>query len=592
MSLGIVFQFTFLNFEKAYAATNETVGNSQENSSAVLPAVQDTNANSSLPVVEDNSTVNSPVVSDSQTQSVDLTQTQNVTLPTVQNSDESNNSVNNIESAGVVWSGSILINSGNQYTNNPIVNLTLSGQHGVSADQMEFSNDNIAWSGYEAYATTKTWTLNSSTFGLKTVYVKFMQGVSESGAYSKAIGLVKVYDGNVTGVDQNYIKSLTTLSANWTNFPDMGNGVDKYEYAIGTTIGATDILPWTNNSLSLTVTNSGLILTEGVTYYFSVKIFDDSSVASNIISSDGAIVDTIAPQVLSATTASPNIINLTFSEAIDPASLDMSKIIISGGASSYTINAFIINPSDNTLASIYLQDNLAGNDTPTINFDNNVFSDLAGNENTTQSVLATDGIAPSTPLNFHIISGVGYIDLSWTGNPDSDGVVAYEIWRASCPFVYYYTVLAPTTTFRDYSVTNGVTYYYQVRAKDAAGNLSPLLAQDQSLSGMSYAVYAPTTKVSSIRPAIASATIETTQAPEATTNPTPTTTPEKPGAVQGNSTSSESSPTNWPLIIGIVLAGLVVLFWIYYWYISWKESRNKKINTIKTKPKTRAQKKK
>ena len=46
------------------------------------------------------------------------------------------------------------------------------GRHGSGVAKMQFSNDNTTWSGWETYATTKSWTLASGD-GLKTVYAQF-----------------------------------------------------------------------------------------------------------------------------------------------------------------------------------------------------------------------------------------------------------------------------------------------------------------------------------------------------------------------------------------------------------------------------------
>ncbi|MDP6958629.1 MAG: Ig-like domain-containing protein, partial [Planctomycetota bacterium] len=65
---------------------------------------------------------------------------------------------------------SLLINGGSTYTATTGVTLSLSA---VGASEMRFKNgSNGSWSGYEAYATTKSWTLEN-TQGMRTVYVQF-----------------------------------------------------------------------------------------------------------------------------------------------------------------------------------------------------------------------------------------------------------------------------------------------------------------------------------------------------------------------------------------------------------------------------------
>jgi hypothetical protein len=68
--------------------------------------------------------------------------------------------------------GSISINGNAYSTNSTLVTLTLEAHDSNGITQMCFSNDLVAWSSPEAYATTKSWTLTPGS-GTKTVYVKF-----------------------------------------------------------------------------------------------------------------------------------------------------------------------------------------------------------------------------------------------------------------------------------------------------------------------------------------------------------------------------------------------------------------------------------
>ncbi|MDI6856449.1 MAG: Ig-like domain-containing protein, partial [Candidatus Thermoplasmatota archaeon] len=64
----------------------------------------------------------------------------------------------------------IKINNNAQFTNSTSVTLTLSASQ--NAYEMCFSNDNSSWSSWEAFANTKSWTLQGSADGTKTVYFK------------------------------------------------------------------------------------------------------------------------------------------------------------------------------------------------------------------------------------------------------------------------------------------------------------------------------------------------------------------------------------------------------------------------------------
>ena len=79
--------------------------------------------------------------------------------------------------------GTILINNGALYTNDKNVTLTLLATDDFSGvAQMQFNNGTGSYSDWETYSTTKSWTLSSSGDGLKTVRVKFQDGVGNENA--------------------------------------------------------------------------------------------------------------------------------------------------------------------------------------------------------------------------------------------------------------------------------------------------------------------------------------------------------------------------------------------------------------------------
>jgi spore germination protein YaaH len=98
-----------------------------------------------------------------------------------------------------------------------------------------------------------------------------------------------VNDGLSNDVDTVY--STTQLSANWGNAKDTNSAVAYYQYAIGTTPGAQNIVAFTNNGTNTSVTKTGLSLSAGQTYYFTVQAVDGAGLICSAINSDGAIVE-------------------------------------------------------------------------------------------------------------------------------------------------------------------------------------------------------------------------------------------------------------------------------------------------------------
>jgi len=91
------------------------------------------------------------------------------------------------------------------------------------------------------------------------------------------------------------------------------------------------------------------------------------------------------------------------------------------------------------------------------------------------SAATPDGTAPSAPGSLSATAASGtQINLSWTASTDNVGVTSYSLERcagASC--TNFAEIAAPTSAgFSDTGATNGTTYRYQVRARDAVPNWS------------------------------------------------------------------------------------------------------------------------
>jgi hypothetical protein len=103
------------------------------------------------------------------------------------------------------------------------------------------------------------------------------------------LNITTLNDGTGAG-DADTTSSLTQLSANWSSSSDPQSGISGYRYAIGTTIGGTDLRGWTLLGNVLSVTKTGLSLTAGTTYYFSVKAVNGVGLESSAKNSDGICV--------------------------------------------------------------------------------------------------------------------------------------------------------------------------------------------------------------------------------------------------------------------------------------------------------------
>ncbi|MFA6448244.1 MAG: YCF48-related protein [bacterium] len=103
-----------------------------------------------------------------------------------------------------------------------------------------------------------------------------------------------VNDGEAA--DSEFASSTAWLAANWTPSVDLQSGIGRYWYAIGTAPGAADITPWTDAGAPAGVVKSGLSLTDGQTYYFSVKAENNVGMLSAAANSNGQTIDATPPE--------------------------------------------------------------------------------------------------------------------------------------------------------------------------------------------------------------------------------------------------------------------------------------------------------
>lgn len=91
---------------------------------------------------------------------------------------------------------------------------------------------------------------------------------------------------------------------------------------------------------------------------------------------------------------------------------------------------------------------------------------------------APDTSAPSVPANLSATGGVKKVVLGWSASTDDTGVTDYLVSRSSTGSPGSFSQVATTTTlgYTDSGLRNGRTYYYNVRARDSAGNTSAAAA--------------------------------------------------------------------------------------------------------------------
>ncbi|HZC73480.1 MAG TPA: Ig-like domain-containing protein [Jatrophihabitans sp.] len=89
-----------------------------------------------------------------------------------------------------------------------------------------------------------------------------------------------------------------------------------------------------------------------------------------------------------------------------------------------------------------------------------------------------DNVAPTAPTNLTATGGIGRVGLSWSAATDNIGVAKYDVYRSTTPGFtpspanQVVQASGSTLSYSDTGLSAG-TYYYQVKAEDAAANISP-----------------------------------------------------------------------------------------------------------------------
>jgi hypothetical protein len=92
----------------------------------------------------------------------------------------------------------------------------------------------------------------------------------------------------VVSDDGDSTTNLTQLHATWTS-SDQESGVAEYQYAIGTSAGGNDVVEWISAGTDTSATSTGLSLSVGTTYYFSVKAQNGEGLWSDVGTSNGVL---------------------------------------------------------------------------------------------------------------------------------------------------------------------------------------------------------------------------------------------------------------------------------------------------------------
>ncbi|MFA6449986.1 MAG: hypothetical protein WCX65_10975, partial [bacterium] len=276
--------------------------------------------------------------------------------------------------------------------------------------------------------------------------------------------------------DGAFTNDTTKLHATWTAAPGI-SGIKEYQFAIGTSAGATDVLGWTTNGLNTTVTRN-VTLTPGSNYFISVKGLSSADVWSLAGNSDGILIDTTPPTCavapLSAYQGS-NSFSVSWSSSDAGAGIaNLYYIQFKDGAGGNWSNW-------QTFTSLSTASFTSGIDGHTLYFqckalDNaGNWSAYPGGNGDTSTIIASS--APAAPT---VRDGVAS-DIAYSTSPDTisanwdavSGAVSYIYAIGTAPddtsIKTWTTTAATSFTDSGLPLSNGVTYIVTVRGRNLGG---------------------------------------------------------------------------------------------------------------------------
>jgi xyloglucan-specific exo-beta-1,4-glucanase len=267
----------------------------------------------------------------------------------------------------------------------------------------------------------------------------------------------------------------TGATLNWTASTD-NVGVTGY-----------DVIDASNTVIASTTTNSANLtgLTPSTQFVLRVRAKD---AAGNLSTPSGSVtfttaappVDTTAPTVptnLAAPNPTSTSVTLTWTASTDNVGVTGYDIFRAPGASGGTF-ASVGTSTTTTFTNTGLT---AGS---TFRYQVRA-KDAAGNLSAFTAALTVttptggDTQAPTVPTNLAAGTATSSsVPLTWTASTDNVGVTGYDIFRATGASGGTFASVGTSTgaSFTDTTVAASTTYRYQVRAKDAAGNLSAFTA--------------------------------------------------------------------------------------------------------------------
>ena len=122
-------------------------------------------------------------------------------------------------------------------------------------------------------------------------------GAYESEFSGRSLAATGITDGLSINNEIDFSNITSTLSARWNPYLNDSTNTYSYDYAVGDSGRANNVVDWTSNGFNTQVTVTGLELLNSTTYFISVRIKNASGDILGTLITDGIFIDTEDPKI-------------------------------------------------------------------------------------------------------------------------------------------------------------------------------------------------------------------------------------------------------------------------------------------------------
>lgn len=287
--------------------------------------------------------------------------------------------------------------------------------------------------------------------------------------------------------DGEYTTDHGQLHASWTS-SDPESGIKKYEYSIGLSAGAADVVDWTDAGTATSVTHTGLTLVDNTKYYINVRAYNNLDEVSEIGSSDGISIDSVPPPAPTVTddgayTSATDTLHATWTTVTSPSGIGYYEYSIGTTSGAVDVkdwtNAALTTEATETGLS------LESGKTYYINVRARNTGGKAGLIGSSDGILV-DISAPSRPTvtdSGAYASSATQLTANWSSSDAESGITLYEYavgTSSGGTNIKGWTSAGTQTsaTITGLSLTDGTNYYISVRATNGAKLVSSVGSSD------------------------------------------------------------------------------------------------------------------